>query len=211
MSDLSTKDLRVAIEAGFVHLTGLLHQVMTEGVARDGKLVLLSTQEKATLVGAINETYALAKAAAVIDDDEVNLTHTLSSHAIQAKINAAVAGILGGVDEDNDTLKELADALAAQAAASAGLLALNTAQELTDEQKQRGRDNLGLGALATKDTQIDDLKESGEVGTAWSSAKTKEYVDTKVAAINIDLLQTKADFAAQIAAKWSALQATQAG
>lgn len=205
MSEVSQKDLRVAIEAGFVHLTGLLHQVKTEGVKRDGKLTLLTTQEKADLVAAINEVHAIATAAAVIDDDEIKLTHTLSSHAIEAKINSAVAGILGGVDEDNDTLKELADALAVQAAAAAGLLAINSSQELSEEQKRTGRNNLGLGALATKDTQINDLAEAGETTTTWSSAKTKEYVDAKVAAINVDLLQTQADFAAQIAAKWSQL------
>lgn len=205
MSDqvLTGQVLKDAIEAGFIRVAELLSLVSTESKARDGKLTLLTTQNKTDLVSAINELNAAISNATVINDDEVGLNSTLSSHEIVARINQAVASILGGVDTDSDTLQELAEQIKAQVATSAdaGFLSLNAAQLFSSEQQQQGRDNLGLGALATKSTEIDDLSTGTQ--NTWSAAKVQETVNDAVNALTADTLSTQADFVAVINATWS--------
>ena len=85
-----------------------------------GNLTTLSTTEKTTLVGAINELYqsvrSLSGSAAGINDSATNETSTLSAKKILELINQAKTDakseILGGnVAAELDTIKELADAL----------------------------------------------------------------------------------------------------
>lgn len=85
-----------------------------------GSLATLSTTEKTTLVGAINELkqsiHTLSGNAAGINDSATNETSTLSAKKIIELINQAKteakSDILGGnVAAELDTIKELADAL----------------------------------------------------------------------------------------------------
>lgn len=85
-----------------------------------GNLTTLSTTEKTTLVGAINELYqsvrSLSGSAAGINDSATNETSTLSAKKIlelvnQAKTDAKSEILGGNVAAELDTIKELADAL----------------------------------------------------------------------------------------------------
>lgn len=205
MSDLSTNDLKLAIEAGFVRVVTLLQQVASEASTRDGKLNLLTTTAKDSLVDAVNELNAAVRAAARIDDNQIGLTTTLSSHEIVAKINEAVTNLIAGAGDDSDTLRELAERITAQAGATAGFLSTTAPQMLEADAQRQGRDNLGLGALATKETEINDLEQT--TTNTWSASKVADYVADAVAQVNGDTLQTTADFAAVVSAKWSELNA----
>ena len=85
-----------------------------------GSLTTLSTTEKTTLVGAINELYqsvgSLSGSAAGINDSATNETSTLSAKKIlelvnQAKTDAKSEILGGNVAAELDTIKELADSL----------------------------------------------------------------------------------------------------
>lgn len=85
-----------------------------------GNLTTLSTTEKTTLVGAINELKqsinTLSGSAAGINDSATNETSTLSAKKIlelvnQAKTDAKSEILGGNVAAELDTIKELADAL----------------------------------------------------------------------------------------------------
>lgn len=85
-----------------------------------GDLSVLSTTDKANLVGAINELYqsirSLSGSTAGINDSATNETSTLSARKIlelvnQAKTDAKSEILGGNVAAELDTIKELADAL----------------------------------------------------------------------------------------------------
>lgn len=101
----------------FAEFVGMKDKEITKLI---GNLTTLSTTEKTTLVGAINELYqsvrSLSGSAAGINDSATNETSTLSAKKILELINQAKTDakseILGGnVATELDTIKELADAL----------------------------------------------------------------------------------------------------
>ena len=116
--------------------------------AERGALAGLSTQHKASIVGAINEleTKIVATAGAAV-----------SSSAVDNKIQTAIAGLKTEIMGDNvpaalDTLKEIATAIqndqtatAAMATAIADRIKLDSVQQLTAQQKQNVETTLNLG------------------------------------------------------------------
>ena len=140
-----------------VRLTDLSTRIATEvkalrtlinGNAAD--LSALTTTNKTNLVAALNELKALIPAASVsIDDASTASGTTWSSTKINAQINSAIAALINGAPGASDTLKELADQLAALVQADTGLLSFAGAQTLTAGQKTQGCTNLGVGEPET--------------------------------------------------------------
>lgn len=97
-----------------------------------GSLDALSTTEKGSLVGAINDLRSQISAigggtggtgGAVIDDSNTGGTATtLSASKIVSLLDALKAELLGGADAAFDTLKELQDAVAADQTGLASVL-----------------------------------------------------------------------------------------
>ena len=113
-------------------------------------LSALTTTNKTNLVAALNELKALIPATSVsIDDASTAAGTTWSSTKINAQINSAIAALVNGAPGTSDTLKELADQLAALVQADTGLLSFAGAQTLTAEQKTQGCTNLGVGEPET--------------------------------------------------------------
>ena len=122
-----------------------------------GSLGDLTTTAKANLVQAINELQAeinntSAIASALIDNTASYADKTYSSDKINTLLTALKADILGGAPEAFDTLKEIADYLAANDGALAALLTsinnrVSFAEEqvLTTAQKKQACDNIGIG------------------------------------------------------------------
>ena len=116
--------------------------------AERGALVGLSTQHKASIVGAINELETKIVAAA---------GGAVSSSVVDNKIQTAIAGLKTEIMGDNvpaalDTLKEIATAIqndqtatAAMATAIADRIKLDSVQQLTAQQKQNVETTLNLG------------------------------------------------------------------
>jgi hypothetical protein len=101
----------------------------------------LDTKAANALVAAI----AALPASAQIDDAVTVGNKVWSSNKTQAQINAAVAALINGAGVDSDTLKELADDIAALAQADNGLLSFTAVQALTAPQKLQACQNLGIG------------------------------------------------------------------
>ena len=75
--------------------------------ATAGSLASLSTNDKSSLVAAINELKAAVLSAMAIDDNQIATSTTYSSNKIVSLLDALKADILGGADAAYDTLVEI--------------------------------------------------------------------------------------------------------
>ena len=167
--------------------------------AKIGKSALTTT-EKTTLIGAINELDAAVKSNdgdistinsaltalqtklnGIIDDTSASTTKVYSSSKVESKITAAKQEVkddlLGGAGAAYDTLKELADlietnktAIEALQTIAAGHVKYDAAQVLTNEQKAQARTN--IGAVAASEINFTEVNNK-------IAANTKEISDLK--------------------------------
>lgn len=94
---------------------------------------------------ALANAIAAVPVAAAIDDAATANNKVWSSNKTQAQITAAITALINGAGVDSDTLKELADDIAALAQADNGLLSATAVQLFADPQKQQACANLGIG------------------------------------------------------------------
>lgn len=137
------------IADGFTRTIQLVKQTANDLNGKIGVLTGLDTVNKSSLVTAINETLGIAKSKAAINDTATSATTTYSSNKIDASINTAITGLIGGADINNDTLKELADRVTAVAQADQGLVSAVAAQSFNATQQAQARGN--IGAVASSD------------------------------------------------------------
>ena len=119
-----------------------------------GSLASLTTTTKTSVVDAINEVNAKPSGTggASINDAAPSTTTTYSGTKIESAVSAATAALVNGAPAALDTLKELADALAAD---DTDINAINTAlgnrvrvdavQSFTSPQQAQARSNIGAG------------------------------------------------------------------
>ena len=129
-------------------------------IAHDGDLSALTTQQKASLVLALNElkaglTAVEGKLGAQIDDSSSGTDKTWSASKINSAITEAVNALINGAPETLDTIKEVADAItqnkdaiAAIQAIASGHVKFDGAQSLTSEQKTQARTNIDAAGTA---------------------------------------------------------------
>ncbi|MEP7763587.1 hypothetical protein [Sanguibacter sp. 25GB23B1] len=127
----------------------------------------LTTTAKGNLVAALNEARALALSGGgggdSIDDANVSTETTYSSSKIVSSIDMAITALVAGAPGSLDTLKEFADALAADQAIVNGVLSaialrvrVDAAQAFDTTQQAQGRSNIGAAsAAAVGDTEVD--------------------------------------------------------
>lgn len=149
------KNLSAAFTAAGVDVKGLL--------AKIGDLGTLTTTQRASLVGALNELKTGIDAAVKIDDAKTQAGTTWSSTKINSAINAAISALVSGAPEALDTIKEVADAINTNKNAitalqqiAAGHVKFDAAQTLSDTQKQQARENIdavSAAQLAATDTK----------------------------------------------------------
>jgi len=138
LTDLAT---RIATEA-----TAL--RTLVNGNAAD--LSALNTTAKTNLVAALNEVKSLIPSGtASISDGSTSGTTTWSSTKINEQINLAITNLINGAGTNSDTLKELADQIAALVQADNGLVNFTSAQTLTAGQKTQACSNIGVGEPET--------------------------------------------------------------
>ncbi len=135
-------------------ITALATRIATEfktAYSRIGTLANLTTTAKGDLVSAVNEVKAQVAGAATINDTTTNSTNTWSSSKINSAVTSAIAGVVGAAPAALDTLKEIADQLATDETATAGLvtavgfrLRFDAAQSLTGTQQTQGQANLNV-------------------------------------------------------------------
>lgn len=129
-------------------------------IANIGDLGTLTTQQKASLVVALNElkaglTAVEGQLGAQIDDNSSGTDKTWSASKINQAITAAVNALVNGAPDTLDTIKEVADAItqnkdaiAAIQAIASGHVKFDGAQTLTSEQKTQARTNIDAAGTA---------------------------------------------------------------
>lgn len=156
------------------NLNSLVTRIATEFKTisgRIGVLTSLTTTEKTSLVGAINEIRAgQAQAGAQINDTTPGAATVYSSSKTEDRITAAVTGLVNAAPAALDTLKELSDALGGDAAfattvntALSNRVRYDAAQTLTSPQQVQARANIGAGT------------SNLVIGTTSSTAKAGDY------------------------------------
>lgn len=136
-----------------------------------------------------------------INDETESTESVWSSSKVKQFVTNTVNAVIGGADENSDTLAELAEAIKAKAATTEGLLSVNAKQELTDEQKITALENLGitkefLVKLLVNDTDISDAN-------LWSSRKVDTLVQERIESVVTGELATDEELEAALANVYS--------
>lgn len=123
-----------------------------------GALAGLTTTEKSTVVGALNELAGRIQTleqASIIDDTSTDTDTTWSSTKITAAIAAGVAQVIDGAPEALNTLKELAEALNNSPDVIDDITTMlgkavrvDVAQTFSVAEKAQGRTNIGAASDA---------------------------------------------------------------
>lgn len=174
------QNLSAAFTAAGVDVKGLL--------AKIGDLGTLTTTQRASLVGALNELKTGIDAAVKIDDAGT----TWSSTKINSAINAAISALVSGAPEALDTIKEVADAINTNKGAitalqqiAAGHVKFDAAQTLNDTQKQQARENIdavSAAQLAATDTKAQKGVDDAAAAKAQADKGVRDAATAKTAA-----------------------------
>ena len=140
--------LTQSINEGFAQITMLLKQVSNTLKANQGDLTKLNTADKTSLVNALNELKNTIDNKTSIDDSQNTAGNTWSAAKISNEITTAITNLINGADASSDTLKELADKIAALAQADNGLVSANQLQAFTEQQKAQARSNIDVYSKA---------------------------------------------------------------
>lgn len=140
--------LTQSINDGFVQITTLLKQVNNTLKGNQGDLTKLSTADKTSLVNALNELKNTIDNKTSINDSQKTVANTWSATKISTEITTAITNLINGADVSSDTLKELADKIAALAQADNGLVSAKVAQSFTAPEKLQARNNIDVYSKA---------------------------------------------------------------
>ena len=140
--------LTQSINDGFVQITTLLKQVNNTLKSNQGDLTKLNTADKTSLVNALNELKVTIDNKTSINDGQTTTSNTWSATKISNEITTAITNLINGADVSSDTLKELADKIAALAQADSGLVSASQSQSFTAQQKSQARTNIDVYSKA---------------------------------------------------------------
>ena len=157
--------LTQSINEGFAQITTLLKQVSNTLKANQGDLTKLSTADKTSLVNALNELKTTIDNKTSINDSQTTTANTWSATKISNEITTAVTNLINGADVSSDTLKELADKIAALAQADNGLVSANQSQAFNEQQKAQARSNIDVYSKA----------EIGDINTNFVTTINNTY------------------------------------
>ena len=157
--------LTQSINDGFVQITTLLKQVNSTLKSNQGDLTKLNTADKTSLVNALNELKTSIGNQTLINDSQATTANTWSATKINNEITTAITKLINGADVSSDTLKELADKIAALAQADNGLVSANQAQTFTAAQKLQARSNIDVYSKA----------EIGDINTNFAATINTTY------------------------------------
>ncbi len=143
---------------------------------KQGDLTQLTTDEKTSLVGAVNEVQAELNnidLAALIDDTTTGTDTTWSSSKIVSAISQAVADLVDGAPEALNTINELAAALQDNPDMIENIntilgkvVRVDVAQTFTASEKAQGRTNIGAASEADLTQLAANVGDIGKVNLA---------------------------------------------
>lgn len=121
---------------------------------------------------------------------DVSEGSTNMADAVNSAIGKAVADLIGGADEDSNTLKELADKIAALSQADNGLVSATEVQNFSESQKKQARDNIDAVSTA----ELKDATDQVAGTYATKQELTKAITDLiNGADVDSDTLKELAD------------------
>lgn len=162
-----------------------------------GSMTTLQSNLK-TLQDTVDSIEGVLESQSEIDDSKASTVSTYSSSKVEAVVSDAKTALknelLGGAGSAADTLKELADLIAANGSSiatlqtlAAGHVKFDAAQTLSDTQKSTARSNIGAADSATV---------SG-YGTRLTAVETKaSTAETNIATLTSNVGNTSTDFVA---------------
>ena len=121
--------------------------------------------DKTSLVNALNELKTTIDSKTSINDSQNTTVNTWSATKISNEITTAITNLINGADASSDTLKELADKIAALAQADNGLVSANQLQAFTEQQKAQVRSNIDVYSKA----------EIGDINTNFVTTINNTY------------------------------------
>ena len=157
--------LTQSINDGFAQITTLLKQVNNTLKGNQGDLTKLSTADKTSLVNALNELKTTIDTKTSINDSQNTTVNTWSATKISNEITTAITNLINGTDASSDTLKELADKIAALAQADNGLVSAKISQSFTAPEKLQARNNIDVYSKA----------EIGDINTNFVTTINNTY------------------------------------
>ena len=159
--------LTQSINDGFVQITTLLKQVNNTLKGNQGDLTKLNTTDKTSLVNALNELKTTIDNKTSINDSQTTTSNTWSATKISNEITVAITNLINGADTSSDTLKELADKIAALVQADSNLVSAGQSQSFTAQQKSQARTNIDVYSKA----EIGDINTNfvTTINTAYNS------------------------------------------
>lgn len=138
----------------FVRVANEIKAVRGEVTTATGDLSGLTTNDKSSLVAALNELKtelenlpAGTEGGLEIDDALAASDKVYSSTKVEELVTNAIAGLVDGADEGSDTLKEVAEKITALMQADEGLVSFKAPQTLSPEEQAQVAANLGLGDI----------------------------------------------------------------
>lgn len=145
----------MSLETRVVALAEVIGGDIKNLLAKQGDLTSLTTTEKTSLVGALNElksSLSSAGSGSDIDDEATGSGSTWSSTKIAAQISAAISALVDSSPAALDTLSELAAALNNDASFSTTVatalskrVRYDDEQTLSSNEKQQACTNIGVG------------------------------------------------------------------
>ena len=133
-------------------------------VAKQGNLDTLTTTEKGTLVGALNELKTGLTAVT---------SNAIDAATVQGMIDTGITALVNGAPDALNTLNEIAAALSQDQTALDGILValakrvrVDAVQNFTSEEKTQGRSNIGAASAA----EVGDVPNADFVAT-YNAAK----------------------------------------
>ena len=140
--------LTQSINDGFAQITTLLKQVNNTLKGNQGDLTKLNTTDKTSLVNALNELKTTIDNKTSINDNQTTAGNTWSATKISNEITIAITNLINGADTASDTLKDLADKIAALVQADSNLVSAGQSQPFTAQQKAQARANIDVYSKA---------------------------------------------------------------
>ncbi len=149
------------VNNGFIRTVELIKLVRDNTKASMGDLTTLNTTDKTSLINAINEILTMINNKSSIDDSQKTTSNTWSASKIDTYITSEINKLIGGADDNNDTLKELADKITALVQADNGLLSFAQTQTLSETEQAKGQANLNVYGK----NKIGDIENADFVAT----------------------------------------------
>lgn len=128
---------------------------LSNAIAVEIKALNLKDSEIQTLIDNVNTTIGDLSTLPTTNKSSIVGALTELNSSFNTAIATAVSDLIGGADDENDTLAEIAAKVATLAQTDQGLVSFLQVQTLTDAQSEQARTNIGAAAQTALQAAVD--------------------------------------------------------